>query len=381
MNSQTLSRSSQQLEAQIVIATAVTRNSSALHQVLSAGIPERTCVVSETMAGVYDAIAQEAAVIILTEGVIRNFQALEQLRFYLEQQPDWSDIPVIMLLKDCRTFPTCLEILHQTEFAGSVILLEKPIKTEILLSVVKSALRDRERQYALRDTLERLQESNEILEGFAHTAAHELRNPLGVIKGSLGFLLARQPSPDRRTQLLTMANRTAKEMDQTLRILLDYGKLQASNTHHFTQVEMQPVLEQALIGIQDLIDERQAEVSGRNLPTVWGQQQLLMQLLRNLVKNAIVHNSNRFPRVMIFAESVGEKWRFFVQDNGGGIPLEEQAKIFAMFQQGSKKRGKGSGIGLAFCRRIVEKHSGIIGVESEVGQGSRFYFDLLKAEE
>lgn len=380
MNSQTLSQSAQQLEAQIVITTAVTRNASALYEVLKEGIPGRMCVVSDTMQGVYDAIAQEAAVVILTEEVIGDFQDLEKLRCCLEQQPDWSDIPVIMLLKDCHRFPSCLEILHQTEFAGSVILLEKPIKAEILLSVVRSSLRDRDRQYALRDTLDRLQESNEILESFAHTAAHELRNPLGVIKGSLGFVLARQLAPEKRKQLLTMANRTAKEMDQTLRILLNYGKLQDNATHHFTQVEMQPVLEQATTGIQDLIEERQAEVSGQNLPTVWGQQQLLVQLLRNLIKNAIVHNPNQFPRVMIYAESVGEKWRFFVQDNGEGIPREDQTKIFAMFQQGSKKH-KGSGIGLALCRRIVEKHQGAIGVESEVGQGSRFYFDLLKAEE
>jgi signal transduction histidine kinase len=143
---------------------------------------------------------------------------------------------------------------------------------------------------------------------------------------------------------------------------------------------MEQVVIQAQAGIQEIINQRQAQITWQALPPVWGKERLLVQLFRNLIQNAIVHNPHDTPQVELSAQSQGERWRFLVKDNGSGVSLEEREKIFAMFDQGNQKRGKGSGIGLALCRRIVEKHQGTIRVESEVGRGSTFYFELLKVD-
>jgi signal transduction histidine kinase len=380
MNSQTSSLSPQQLESQIVVAAAVEPNARVLQQIIATELPEKTYMVSESIDRVYKAIEAEAALVVITEEVLASPQVLGQLCTCLKQQPDWSDIPVIILLESCETFPTCLSLLHQTELSSNVILLEMPIKPEIFLSVVKSSLRNRQRQYALRDALKCLGESNQILEDFAHTAAHELRNPLGVVQSSLQFLQSHRLSPEKQQHLLGMATRTAKEMSQTLAVLLDYGRLKTLDSQDFTQVDMRKVVIQAQDGIQEVISQRGAEITWQELPKVWGQEQLLVQLVRNLIKNAIVHNPRESPKVEISAQSQGEKWRFFVRDNGAGIAPEDQQRIFMMFEQANKKKEKGSGIGLAFCRRVVEKHQGVIGVESELGRGSTFYFDLLKGK-
>ena len=368
----------------IVLSTYPGRNTTVLREVLEA--ESMVCVHAASVEAVAEAIATNAALIVVTEEIFIHQAAAKQFGQCLNDQPSWSDIPVIILMRDCQRFTDCLGLISQTAHHRSVLLLELPLKRQIFAAMVRSCLQNRQRQYALRDTLYQLQESNRTLESFSYTAAHELRNPLGVMTS--GFdLLARMALDAKQQKIVDMGQRTAKSMNQMLGALLDYGKMRSQSAADFLPVDMNTVLEESVADFQQLIQGRKAEVSWSKLPAVQGSRQLLVQLVSNLVKNAIVHNEAASPKISISAEPrpatslQAARWLFLVSDNGPGIAPDNQDKIFAMFNRAGKSRAEGSGIGLALCRRVVEQHQGEIGVRSVVGEGSTFYFDLAQVGE
>jgi signal transduction histidine kinase len=113
---------------------------------------------------------------------------------------------------------------------------------------------------------------------------------------------------------------------------------------------------------------------------VLGNAELLENLMSNLIKNAIVHNGAAMPVVMITSERRGDHYYFQIMDNGPGVSPEDQQKIFELFVRAGERRVEGSGLGLALCQRIVDQHGGNLDVESELNQGSTFYFDLPQVE-
>ena len=170
----------------IVLSASFGRNGTVLRQALeSQGF---VCVSAPTVRAVVDAIQTNADLVVITEEVLTTEKQIKDLTKCLNNQPEWSDIPVILLLKDCRRFPSCMAFLRNKEYFGSLVLLEMPIKQHEFISVVRSCLQNRQQQYALRDTLYQLRESNQILENFSHMVAHELRNPLNAIVPSLEML-------------------------------------------------------------------------------------------------------------------------------------------------------------------------------------------------
>ncbi len=385
-------QAAESIPARVVLATRMGPNAAVLQEMLAAQAV--VCMYEPTVEAVSEAIASEASLVVLTEEVLANKDLARQLGDRLSQQPDWSDIPVIILLSECQRFGDCLALLGQTTHHRSVVLLELPLKRLLFSTLVSSCLRNRARQYALRDTLAQLKQSNEILESFSHTVAHELRNPLGVITSSLA-LIERTNLTAKQEKLVEMGRRTAKGMNQTVGALLDYGKLRSQTVEDFTAVDMNAVMSDSIELLQALIQERSAQgkridVTWDNLPVVYGSRQLLIQLTSNLIKNAIVHNNTDTPTVAIAAERQYKKhpnrqlvarpqisrWKFSISDNGPGIPPESQASIFEMFNRAGKNRTEGSGIGLALCQRVIEQHKGQLSVQSTVGKGSTFYFDL-----
>lgn len=269
------------------------------------------------------------------------------------------------------------------------MLLELPLKRPIFAALIRSCLQNRARQYRLRDTVAQLKKSNEALESFSHTVAHELRNPLGVVTSSLD-LIERTELTKKQQKLVEMGRRTAKGMNKTVGALLDYGKLRSHTTEDFAAVNLNTVITESTVVLQSLIqsnlsNNRPVDITWQDLPTVYGSRQLLIQLASNLIKNAIVHNDAAAPTITITAQkqshnsSKTSRWIISITDNGPGIPPEAQASIFKMFDRAGKTRTEGSGIGLALCQRVIEQHQGILGVRSTVGQGSTFYFDLPAA--
>ncbi len=374
-------------EDRVILAARTGPNATVLREVLE--MQATVCQGEPTVEVVSEAIASQVSLVVLTEEVLADRNLVKQLDERLSQQPDWSDIPIIILLSECQRFGDCLALLSQTTHHRSVMLLELPLKRPIFAALVSACLRNRARQYALRDTLHQLKESNEILESFSHTVAHELRNPLGVVTSSLDLIERTDLSPQQQ-KLVAMGLRTAKGMNQTVGALLDYGKLRSHATENFAAVDMNTVITESTIVLQSLIQKsannnRPVDITWKDLPTVHGNQQLLIQLASNLIKNAIVHNDTTAPTVTITAKkqplsSEASRWIIRITDNGPGIPPKAQTSIFEMFNRAGKTRTEGSGIGLALCQRVIEQHQGTLGVNSTVGAGSTFYFDLPEVE-
>lgn len=374
-------------EDRVILAARAGPNAAVLREVLE--MQAIVCMGEPTVEAVSDAIASQASLVVLTEEVLTDKELAKQLGDRLSQQPDWSDIPIIILLSECQRFKDCLALLGKTTHHRSVMLLELPLKRPIFAALVRSCLRNRARQYALRDTLHQLKESNEILENFSHTVAHELRNPLGVVTSSLD-LIERTDLTPKQEKLVAMGRRTARGMNQTVGALLDYGKLRSHTAEDFAAVDMNTVVTESTVVLQSLIqknasDNKPVNITWQNLPTVYGSRQLLIQLTSNLIKNAIVHNDAEAPTIIVTAKkqsssnTQNSRWLITVTDNGPGIPSSAQASIFKMFNRAGKTRTEGSGIGLALCQRVIEQHQGSLGVQSTVGQGSAFYFDLPAA--
>ena len=283
----------------ILLAARLGANEQALRQVLETQALVK--VDAPTVEAVSEAIRTEASMVVLTEEVLTDEKLGKQLGDRLSQQPEWSDIPVLILLKECQRFGDCLALLGQTTHHRSVLLLELPLKRQIFAAIVRSCLQNRQRQYLLRDTLYQLQESNQTLQNFSYTAAHELRNPLGVVKSGYD-LLARTPLEPKQHKLVDMGQRTAGRMNQLLGALLDYSKVQ-SHTREYGAVDMNTVVKDAIAGLEVLINNNRAEINAAPLPTVKGDHQLLVQLVGNLIKNAIIHNDSQIPKVTIAAGS------------------------------------------------------------------------------
>ncbi len=377
MNSNT-SPSSLPVEEHIVLSASIGRNATVLRQTLeSQGF---VCVNAPTVRAVIDAIQTNASLVVITEEVLTTEKKIKDLSKCLNNQPEWSDIPVILLLKDCRRFPSCMAFLRQAEYIGSLVLLEMPLKQHEFISVVRSCLQNRQRQYVLRDTLHQLRESNQILENFSHMVAHELRNPLNTIIPGLAMLNKNDSIDAMSRKIVEMGYRSATNLNQTLQAMLNYGRLKARENLTFESVDMNLVVEQAVLNLQQVIKDSQSKVNWTQLPFVRGNQQLLIQLIGNLIKNAIVHNTANTPEVNISAQLQSQRWQLFVTDNGSGISPENQKKIFALFERAGKSQATGSGIGLALSSRIVELHQGKLDVRSQPNQGSTFYFDLAVAQ-
>ena len=379
MNSKSSSRSRLPAKEHIVLSASIGRNATVLRQALeSQGF---VCVNAPTVRAVVDAIETDASLVVITEEVLATEKKIRDLTQCLNNQPEWSDIPVILLLKDCRRFPSCMTFLRKEEYFGSLVLLEMPIKKHEFISVVRSGLQNRQQQYVLRDTLYQLRESNQALENFSHMVAHELRNPLNATVGSLEMLTNDNSLNAMARKVAHIAYRSARNLDRTIQAMLDYGKLKVQENITFESVDMNLVVEQAVLNLQQVIADRQVKINWNQLPTVQGNEQLLIQLTSNLIKNAIVHNPSNSLEINISAHQQSQRWELCVTDNGSGISASNQKKIFALFERADSSQAQGSGIGLALCRRIVELHQGIIDVRSQPNQGSTFYFDLAAARE
>jgi len=142
-------------------------------------------------------------------------------------------------------------------------------------------------------------------------------------------------------------------------------------------IDCEAVLDQVLANLQVAIEESGAEVTHDALPTIMADGSQLAQLFQNLIANAIKFRSDKSLKIHISAERKGADWLFSVRDNGMGIAPEFFQRIFIIFQRLHRKpEYSGTGIGLAICKKIVERHGGRIWVESELGKGATFYFTI-----
>jgi PAS domain S-box-containing protein len=240
---------------------------------------------------------------------------------------------------------------------------------------------DRKRaEAALREAHEELKRSNAELEQFAYVASHDLQEPLRMVASYTQLLERRYEAKldgDAREFMAYIVD-GASRMKQLIEDLLAYSRV-GTKGGEFTLVSAEAAVRRALFNLRAAIEEAGAAVTYDPMPTLPADEVQLGQLLQNLIGNALKFRSNSVPRIHIGVEELGQEWQFEVRDNGIGIEPQYYARIFMVFQRlHNKGEYPGTGIGLAICKKVVERHGGRIWVESRLGEGSSFFFTLPK---
>lgn len=225
---------------------------------------------------------------------------------------------------------------------------------------------------------DQLEASNEALESFAHTVAHDLKGPLATIIGSAEFLkLADKNWPvDDLRELTTIIAESSQKMLDIINGLLLLASVGQQNAE-ITPVEMSVAFSNALSRLEDMIEKYQAEVVVvSELPPVWGYGPWVEQVWTNLLSNAVKYGGQP-PSVQVGTTEMDDgSTRYWVKDNGKGLTEEQQARLFKPFTRLHEKSVSGHGLGLSIARQIVDRLGGEISVESEPGTGCVFYFTL-----
>jgi PAS domain S-box-containing protein len=223
-----------------------------------------------------------------------------------------------------------------------------------------------------------LEASNERLEQFAYAASHDLQEPLRMVSSYLQLIEGRYTDDldADGEEFIAYAVDGAERMREMIDGLLEYSRID-SQGDPFEPVALDAVLEDVLTDLQVMIERSDAEITAESLPEVEGDPRQLRQLFQNLLSNAIEYSGDEPPRVHVSAERAGRYWRVSVRDEGIGIPDDDSDRVFQVFQRlHGREEYDGTGIGLAICRRIVERHGGRIRVDSEPGDGATFTFTL-----
>ncbi|MFT5469474.1 MAG: signal transduction histidine kinase [Verrucomicrobiales bacterium] len=236
---------------------------------------------------------------------------------------------------------------------------------------------------SMRATIEEKEEailrSNEELQRFAYIASHDLQAPLRAVSGFVQLL--QRTHADRLDERgVDWINRTVQatsRMQSLIDNLLSFSRVD-SQAKPFAKIEIKKAVDDALQMLQNPIAESGAEIEVGQLPELQADRSQLAQLFQNLISNGLKYQSEGVkPRVEISAEDKGKVWEFVVRDNGIGIAEEHRERIFEVFRRlHSTSQYAGTGIGLAVCRRVVERHRGRIWVESNVDGGSDFRFTI-----
>ena len=223
-----------------------------------------------------------------------------------------------------------------------------------------------------------LEHSNQELQQFAYVASHDLQEPLRMVTSYVQLLERRyggQLDADA-DEFIGFVVDGAQRMQELIRGLLAYSRV-GSQAEPFRPTDGQHALDQALANLQVAIQECGAIVTHDPMPTVVADPTQLMQVLQNLIGNAVKFRGERAPEIHVGVEHRDRAWLFSVRDNGIGIASQYTERIFVIFRRlHTRQEYPGAGIGLAICKRIVERHGGRIWVEAEPGKGSTFYFTL-----
>jgi signal transduction histidine kinase len=223
-----------------------------------------------------------------------------------------------------------------------------------------------------------LERSNDELRQFAYVASHDLQEPLRMVASYTQLLASRYKGKldTDADEFIGYAIGGVNRMEQLIKALLAYSKVGRGDTGS-EPTDCSAVLDQVLANLRMVIEESGAAVTHDPLPPVMADATQLGQLFQNLISNALKFRSDEPPLIHVSSKRNGRQWVFSVRDNGIGIEPQYAERIFIIFQQLHNRADyPGTGIGLAICKKIVERHGGRIWVEAESGKGSTFYFTM-----
>ena len=230
---------------------------------------------------------------------------------------------------------------------------------------------------AVRERSEELEEVNEELTQFASIVSHDLREPLRVVSGVAELLESRYGGEldESAERLLAALTRSTERMSALLDGLLAYSRV--GRVDEWREISMDKLLDEVLESLAEQLSDSGGVVVRDALPTVHGDPVQLTQLFQNLVANALKFRGEDAPRVEVRAIEQGARWHFQIADNGIGIDPRNRERIFEMFQRlHTRDSYPGTGVGLAICKKIVERHGGRIWVEPGAERGTVFHFTL-----
>ncbi len=271
-----------------------------------------------------------------------------------------------------------------TEFPIEIMLSPREGAEGILVTAaIRDISRRKEAEAQLLQKVDELKRSNEELGQFAYIASHDLQEPLRMVASYTQLLSKRYKGKldSDADEFIAFAVDGASRMQRLIQDLLTYSRV-GTKGKDLVETASERALEQALVNLRGAIEEKGAVVTHDALPNVLADETQLVQLFQNLVGNAIKYQGPGVPRVHVSAVRNGDqKWMFSVRDNGLGIDPQYFDRIFGMFQRLHKREEfAGTGIGLAICKKIAERHGSSITVESQPGQGSTFRFSLAGSE-
>ena len=295
--------------------------------------------------------------------------AAERVAARLDGQPVPEYFETAMLAGDGRRV--------EVEIAGRFLSGEPGETTVAICRDVTERRRD-QRELVRRSS--ELQRSNAALEEFAYIASHDLQEPLRMVASYLQLLDRRYRGQlnSEADEFLGFAVDGARRMQALINDLLLYSR--AGGQGPFVPTDCGAMLGAVLANLRSTIEDAGARVSVEPLPVVEGDPTQLAQVFQNLIANAIKFRGDRRPEIAVTAERDGRQWTFSVRDTGIGIEPRHAERIFMVFKRlHPQSEYPGTGIGLAICRRVVERHGGRIWVEAAEGGGSIFRFTLPAA--
>lgn len=263
-------------------------------------------------------------------------------------------------------------LLHQSQ---SLVKELQQLNSELSEQV---AVREMAEQ-TLAQRQEELERSNRDLSQFAYAASHDLQEPLRMVSSYLQLLERRYKDQldDDAKDFIHFAVDGATRMKNLIRSLLDYSRI---GTHggDFKELNLNLTLKSVTKNLEVLINESDAEIVSQDLPIVWGDEAQLQTLVQNIVTNSIHYRSENKPHIEIGCVNAKDHYEISIKDNGIGFDQKFSDKIFTIFQRlhSKSKEIGGTGIGLALCKRIVERHEGRIWAESTPGEGTTIFFTL-----
>jgi signal transduction histidine kinase/ActR/RegA family two-component response regulator len=320
-----------------------------------------------------------AGVAILAEEALTQ-RFLRDLVTMLQDQPPWSDLPLIVFTQDDDGIELILKVLGGL---GNVTVLERPVRITTLLSAVRSALRGRRRQYQIRDLLDRLEDADRRKDEFLAMLGHELRNPLAAIQNALA-LLTHHPGRDLRTKRQhDVIDRQLRHLCRMVDDLLDVSRITQGKVVLQSQItDLDKVIDAAMYTLESTEKVRHHEVSVTRAPTrilVNGDPVRLEQVVWNLLSNAVKYTPERGHIWVTLSRQDGDAM-LSVRDDGIGIPSAMLPRVFEPFIQleHSLDRAQGGlGLGLPLVRNLILLHGGSIRASSEgKGCGTEFLVRL-----
>jgi len=259
----------------------------------------------------------------------------------------------------------------------TVLLILWVVAHFITREITRIRVEDEQREKLLKQ----LVETNTELERFAYVASHDMQEPVRMVNLYSQMIAEDYDAKldDNGRRYLTVVTRAAARMHGLVQDLLQYSRLQHDHSRH-EAVDLNVQLEHVLGNFTRLVEDTGAQIEAAPLPQVAGNPVQIQRLLANLIGNAIKYQQpGQVPVVTISATAAGKYWQVAVKDNGLGIDAQFTTQIFEPFRRlHTWDQYEGSGIGLAICRKIVERHGGRIWVESAAGEGACFSFTLPK---